>query len=189
MGKWMNGYLEKLAANRKENLEAGGKDRIKLQHKFGKLTARERIERLADPGSFEEIGSVVREFRMGLENEAKPSPSDGVVMGLVNINGKPAMVYSLDFTVMSGSIGDQGVWKIAELVQMAGQRRIPRHRHVRLCRLQDQLQKWIRRTIRIGSPAEKLLSLFRCYPSDSLGFRALHRSHRTGTGIVRLFNI
>ncbi len=69
MGTWMNGYLEKLAANRKENLEAGGKDRIKLQHKLGKLTARERIELLADPGSFEEIGSVVREFRMGLEND------------------------------------------------------------------------------------------------------------------------
>ena len=118
MGQWMNGYLEKLEANRRENLEGGGKDRIKVQHKLGKLTARERIELLADPGSFEEIGSVVREFRMGLEGEAKPSPSDGVVMGLVNIHGKPAMVYALDFTVMSGSIGDQGVWKIAELVQM-----------------------------------------------------------------------
>jgi acetyl-CoA carboxylase carboxyltransferase component len=52
MGKWMNGYLEKLAANREENIAAGGKDRIKLQHKLGKLTARERIELLADPGSF-----------------------------------------------------------------------------------------------------------------------------------------
>ena len=51
MGTWMNGYLQELAANRKENLEAGGKDRIKLQHKLGKLTARERIELLADPGS------------------------------------------------------------------------------------------------------------------------------------------
>jgi acetyl-CoA carboxylase carboxyltransferase component len=125
MGKWMDGYLAKLEANRQENLAGGGKDRIKLQHKLGKLTARERIERLADPGSFEEIGSVVREFRMGIETEARPSPSDGVVMGLVNIHGKPAMVYALDFTVMSGSIGDQGVWKIAELVQMAGQQRIP----------------------------------------------------------------
>jgi len=63
MGKWMNGYLEKLAVNRKENIAAGGKDRIDLQHQLGKLTARERIELLADPGSFEEIGSVVREFR------------------------------------------------------------------------------------------------------------------------------
>ncbi len=125
MGKWMNGYLAKLAANRRENLEAGGAQRIELQHELGKLTARERIERLADPGSFEEIGSLVREFRLGLEGDARPSPSDGVIMGLAEVNGRPLMVYSLDFTVMSGSIGDQGVWKIAELVEMAGQQQMP----------------------------------------------------------------
>jgi len=125
MGKWMNGYLEKLAANRRENLDAGGIERINLQHELGKLTARERIERLADPGSFEEIGSLTREFRLGLEGEARPSPSDGVVMGLAEINGRPLMIYSLDFTVMSGSIGDQGVWKIAELAQMAGRQQMP----------------------------------------------------------------
>jgi acetyl-CoA carboxylase carboxyltransferase component len=125
MGKWMDGYLEKLAANRRENLEGGGADRIERQHQLGKLTARERIERLADPGTFEEIGSLVREFRFGLAGEAKPSPSDGVVMGLARVNERPVMVYCLDFTVMSGSIGDQGVWKIAELVQMAAQEQIP----------------------------------------------------------------
>ena len=125
MGKWMDGYMEKLAANRRENLEAGGSQRIERQHQLGKLSARERIERLADPGTFEEIGSLVREFRMGLEGDPKPSPSDGVIMGMVEINGRPAVVYSLDFTVMSGSIGDQGIWKIAELIGMAGQQQMP----------------------------------------------------------------
>jgi acetyl-CoA carboxylase carboxyltransferase component len=125
MGKWMDTYLEKLHANRRENLEGGGQERIDIQHSLGKLTARERIECLADQGSFEEIGSLVREFRSGLEGEAKPSPSDGVVMGVAMVNGRPIMVYSLDFTVMSGSIGDEGVWKIAELVQMAGQQQMP----------------------------------------------------------------
>ena len=91
MGNWMNGYLEKLAANRKENLEAGGEERIKVQHQLGKLTARERIKILADPGSFEEIGSVVREFRMGMEGDPKPSPSDGIIMGFANVNGKPVI--------------------------------------------------------------------------------------------------
>ena len=121
----MDGYLAKLAANRRENLEAGGQERIDLQHQLGKLTARERIELLADPGTFEEIGSLVREFRFGLDGDAKPSPADGVVMGLAEVSGRPVMVYSLDFTVMSGSIGDQGVWKMAELVQMAGQEQMP----------------------------------------------------------------
>ena len=121
----MNSYLEKLAANRRENTEAGGAQRLELQHQLGKLTARERIEYLTDQGSFEELGSLVREFRFGLEGEAKPSPSDGVVMGLGQVNNRPVMVYSLDFTVMSGSIGDQGIWKIAELIEMAGKQQIP----------------------------------------------------------------
>ena len=125
MGKWMDGYLDKLVKVREENLEAGGKERVELQHQLGKLTARERIDRLADTGTFEEIGSLVREFRNGLEGEAKPSPAEGVVIGLAKINGRPVMVYSMDFTVMSGSIGDQGIWKIAELVQMAGQEQMP----------------------------------------------------------------
>jgi acetyl-CoA carboxylase carboxyltransferase component len=125
MGQWMDGYLAKLDQNRQENLAGGGQKRIELQHSLGKLTARERIEQLVDPGTFEEMGSLVREFRMGLEGEPKPSPSDGVIMGMAEANGRSIMVYSLDFTVMSGSIGDQGVWKIAELVQMAGQQQMP----------------------------------------------------------------
>lgn len=125
MGKWMNGYLEKLAANRRENTDAGGAQRIELQHQLGKLTARERIEYLTDQGSFEELGSLVREFRFGLAGDAKPSPSDGVIMGLARVQGKPVMVYALDFTVMSGSIGDQGIWKIAELIELAGKQQLP----------------------------------------------------------------
>ncbi len=125
MGKWMNSYLDKLTANRRENAEAGGPQRIELQHQLGKLTARERIEYLTDHDSFEELGSMVREFRFGLEGEPKPSPSDGVIMGVAQVQGKPVMVYSLDFTVMSGSIGDQGIWKIAELIEMAGNQQMP----------------------------------------------------------------
>jgi acetyl-CoA carboxylase carboxyltransferase component len=125
MGQWMNGYLERLATNRQENLEGGGQEAIDVQHDLGKLTARERIEHLADPGSFEEMGSLVRDFTAREDREAVASPADGVVMGTIEINGRKAMVYSMDFTVMSGSFGDQGIWKIAELVQMAGQEQMP----------------------------------------------------------------
>ncbi len=125
MGQWMDGYLAKLEQNRQENRAGGGQKSIELQHSLGKLTARERIERLVDPGTFEEMGSLVREFRMGLAGEPKPSPSDGVIMGMGEVNGRSAMIYALDFTVMSGSIGDQGIWKIAELAQMAGQQQMP----------------------------------------------------------------
>ena len=81
MGQWMDGYLEKLAVNNRENLEGGGQDRIALQHDLGKLTARERIDYLADPGSFQELGSLVRDIRNQLGELDKPSPADGVVMG------------------------------------------------------------------------------------------------------------
>lgn len=125
MGKWMDGYLEKLVKVREENARGGGEKRVELQHKLGKLTARERIDLLADPGTFEELGSVVREFNFPPDGGERPSPADGVVMGLVKVKGRQVMVYSLDFTVMSGAIGDQGVWKIAELIRMAGQEQVP----------------------------------------------------------------
>ena len=125
MGKWMDGYLERLRKLRTESQLGGGTDRIELQHSLGKLTARERIQELLDPGSFEELGSLVREPSGLFDLAGRPTPGDGVVMGLGRIKGRPVMVYATDFTLMSGSIGDQGVWKIAELVQMAGQQRMP----------------------------------------------------------------
>lgn len=125
MGQWMDGFMEKLAGNRDENLAGGGPDRIALQHELGKMTARERIEALADPGTFTELGSLVRDPRTVLGQHDKPSPSDGVVMGSAEISGRQILVYATDFTVMSGSLGEQGVWKIAELVEMAGKQQVP----------------------------------------------------------------
>jgi acetyl-CoA carboxylase carboxyltransferase component len=125
MGKWMEGYLERLEKIRGENLKAGGEQRIRIQHSLGKLTARERIEQFLDPGSFQELGSLVREPSGLLDLAGRPTPGDGVVMGLGRVEGRHVMVYSMDFTLLSGSLGDQGVWKMAELVQMAGQQRIP----------------------------------------------------------------
>ena len=126
MGQWMDGYLEKMEKVRREGMIGGGEDRIRIQHDLGKLTARERIDLLADPGSFEEMGTLVRDNALhGQEDGEIPSPCDGVVMGLARIDGRPVMVYATDFTVMSGSIGNQGAWKIAELVKMAGLEQIP----------------------------------------------------------------
>ena len=71
----MDGYLEKLAVVRRENLAAGGPEAIDRQHELGKLTARERIERLADPGSFEEMGSLVRAFKVPGDANGSPSPA------------------------------------------------------------------------------------------------------------------
>jgi len=125
MGKWMDGYLARMTALDEEALRGGGQERTDIQHGLGKLTARERIDKLVDPGSFRELGSNVRDPAAQLRATPKPSPGDGVVMGVAEVGGRQVMVYSLDFTVMSGTIGDQGVWKLAELVQMAGQEQVP----------------------------------------------------------------
>jgi acetyl-CoA carboxylase carboxyltransferase component len=125
MGKWMNGYLDRLIQNHRDNLDGGGKDRIEEQHSLGKLTARERIDRLVDPGSFDELGSLVKDPYRGRVENPKPSPTDGIVMGLAQVNGRQVMVYSFDFTVMSGAIGIQGIWKLAELAEMAGREQVP----------------------------------------------------------------
>lgn len=125
MGKWMDGYLNKLALVRRQNLEGGGSDRIACMHQLGKLTARQRIERLVDPGTFEEIGSIVTDSCPAEDGTSRPSPSDGIVMGFARINNRPAALYAVDFTVMSGAIGDQASWKLADLTTMAGQQQIP----------------------------------------------------------------
>lgn len=125
MGEWMNGYMDKLAALRQANLDGGGPDRVRMVHELGKLTARERIDQLTDAGSFEEIGSAVTDASPPYDGVVRPSPSDGVVMGLAAIDGRPVAIYATDFTVMSGAIGDQAAWKLADLSQMAGQMQIP----------------------------------------------------------------
>jgi acetyl-CoA carboxylase carboxyltransferase component len=125
MGKWMNGYLDKLSNVRQENLAGGGKNRIDLIHTLGKLTARERIDQLVDPGTFEEIGAVVTDSRPPYDGKTRPAPADGIVMGVGKVNDRLIALYVMDFSVMSGSIGDQASWKLADLTKMAGQMQIP----------------------------------------------------------------
>ena len=121
----MDGYLQRLSRVQDENLAGGGEDRLRLQHELGKLSARERINRLVDPGTFQEMGSLVKDTRPPFDGRQRPSPADGVVMGLAGINGRQVALYSMDFSVMSGSIGDQAAWKLAELTEAAGRNQMP----------------------------------------------------------------
>jgi acetyl-CoA carboxylase carboxyltransferase component len=125
MGQWMDGYLSRLERVRRENQEGGGEKRLQEIRDLGKLGARERIGKLTDPGTFEEIGSLVCDVRLPYDGRKRPSPADGVVMGLGSVRGRTAAVYALDFSVMSGSLGDQAVWKMNDLTKMAGQMGIP----------------------------------------------------------------
>ena len=111
--------LQDLANRRDEAKLGGGQDRIDRQHAKGKLTARERIEVLLDDDSFEELGMFVRHqtHDFGLENN-RPY-GDGVVTGYGTIEGRLVYVYSQDFTVFGGSLGQAHAQKIIKIMKLA----------------------------------------------------------------------
>ncbi len=97
----------------------GGKDRIEKQHKQGKLTARERIDGLVDPGSFEESGLFAQHRATLFGMADKEFPADGVVTGCASISGRLVYLASQDFTVGGGAAGEVHSLKIAETMQMS----------------------------------------------------------------------
>lgn len=97
----------------------GGAKRINAQHAKGKLTARERIEILLDPESFQETGMFVEHRCSNFGMEDKKFMGDGVVTGHGTINGRLVFVYSQDFTVLGGSLGEYHAKKICDLIDSA----------------------------------------------------------------------
>ena len=95
-----------LRGRKGEALVAGGADAIARQHERGKLTARERIERLLDPGSFVETDMLVRHRSHGFGIENKRPYSDAVVTGWGTIASRKVFVFAQDFTVFGGSLGE-----------------------------------------------------------------------------------
>ena len=96
--------LSALDKRRKRILQAGGQDRIEKQHKSGKLTARERIEMLFDPGTFVEVDNFIESRIDDFGLDKKRVPGDGVGTGYGEIGGKTVFVSSEDFTVIGGSL-------------------------------------------------------------------------------------
>jgi len=111
--------IQNLRNRKAESGLGGGPDRIASQHKKGKLTARERLDLLLDKGSFHETDAFVvhRTHDFGLE-ESKYS-GDGVVTGWGTIEGRLVYVYSQDFTVLGGSLGEAHAGKICKILELA----------------------------------------------------------------------
>jgi propionyl-CoA carboxylase beta chain len=121
----MQEILEKLERRRAEARAGGGKKRTDAQHARGKLTARERIELLLDPQSFEEIDMFVEHRCTEFGMEKTRIPGDGVVTGWGAINGRNVYVFAKDFTVFGGSLSEAHARKITKLQDMALQNRAP----------------------------------------------------------------
>ncbi|MGB2798965.1 MAG: acyl-CoA carboxylase subunit beta [Dehalococcoidia bacterium] len=117
MGKLMEERLEEFRELKKKAALGGGPEKIEKQHEKGKLTARERLDRLLDPGSFVELGSLV--------GHLDGTPGDGIVAGHGTIDGRAVCIYSQDATVLGGSIGGQHGNKMYRTVDRALNARVP----------------------------------------------------------------
>lgn len=111
--------VRELEKQRDQARLGGGQARIDAQHERGKLTARERIEVLVDPDSFEEYDMFVEHRSTNFGMADKKIPGDGVVTGHGTINGRLVFIYSQDFTVFGGSLSETNARKICKIQDMA----------------------------------------------------------------------
>lgn len=113
------GTLDNIEKARLKARLGGGQDKIDKQHSKGKLTARERIDLLLDPGSFTETLQFVKHRCSDFGMEKKQIPGDGCVVGYGTINGRLVCVFSQDFTVLGGSLGEYHAKKINAIQDQA----------------------------------------------------------------------
>jgi propionyl-CoA carboxylase beta chain len=115
----MRQKLEHLEALRRQAELGGGEKRIKAQHERGKLSARERLDVLLDPGSFIETDRFVTHRATGFGLEDEKYLGDGVVTGYGAIHGRLVYVFSQDFTVFGGSLAEAHAEKIVKIMDLA----------------------------------------------------------------------
>ncbi len=115
--------LEEKIKDLQEKMKAaetgGGEDRIKKQHDSNKMTARERIEYLLDPGTFHEIDKLVLSDNIKFGMDKKRIYGDGFVTGHGELDGRKVFVFAQDFTVFGGSLSGANAQKIVKIMDMA----------------------------------------------------------------------
>jgi propionyl-CoA carboxylase beta chain len=114
--------MERMKEMRRRYAEArkgGGAERVAKQHAAGKLTARERIDALFDPGSFHELDALVVHRNYDFGTDKQRVPGDGVVTGHGRIGGRPVFVFAQDFTVFGGSLSETFAEKICKVMDLA----------------------------------------------------------------------
>lgn len=119
------GKIEDLRSRIDEAVHAGSARAVDKQHAKGKKTARERIEMLVDPDSFTEIDEFARHRAHNFGMEKNRPYGDGVVIGTATVDGRPIALYSQDFTVFGGSLGEVHAEKIVKIAEFALKSGIP----------------------------------------------------------------
>lgn len=115
----LNAKFEQFKELNKQAELGGGQDRIDKQHDSGKKTARERIETLLDPGTFNEIDKMVTHRATDFGIDKQKYPGDGVVSGYGKIEGRLVYVFAQDFTVFGGTLSRSNADKIAKIQELA----------------------------------------------------------------------
>ena len=116
---------DSLTERRAEARMGGGQDRIDAQHARGKLTVRERINRLLDPNSFEELGPFLEHRHTAFGLDRQRHAGDGVVTGFGYIDGRRVAVFAQDFTVLGGSFSETQALKVGRLLETATSSGLP----------------------------------------------------------------
>ena len=111
--------MQRLDEMNEKALLGGGADRIKKQHDSGKLTARERIDLLLDPGSFVELDRFVTHRATDFGMQDQKFLGDGVVTGYGLVDGRKVFVFAQDFTVFGGSLSGAYAQKICKVMDLA----------------------------------------------------------------------
>ncbi|MFS0781027.1 acyl-CoA carboxylase subunit beta [Bacillus sp. 1P06AnD] len=117
--------INELYDKRREVELGGGDSKIDKQHEKGKLTARERIELLVDPGSFVELSPFIAHRCNDFGLDEVDGPGDGVVTGYGKVNGRDIYLFSQDFTVFGGALGEMHAKKIANVMDLAAKNGAP----------------------------------------------------------------
>jgi propionyl-CoA carboxylase beta chain len=105
--------------------QGGGPERVARQHSEGKLTARERVDLLLDPGSFFELDRLVEHRSSDFGMDRNRIPGDGIVSGAGAVDGRPVYVFAQDFTVFGGSLSEANAEKICKVMDLAVQNGAP----------------------------------------------------------------
>ena len=117
--------IQDLVRRQADALASGGAERIARRHAKGQLSARERVERLFPPDSFQEFGLHAQHDTRGFGMEQKSLPTDGVITGVGYVDGRPVAGFSQDFMIAGGSLGRVHARKICDLMDYAGRAGMP----------------------------------------------------------------
>ncbi|MBE0479942.1 MAG: acyl-CoA carboxylase subunit beta, partial [Dehalococcoidia bacterium] len=121
----MKELIQELDERRKKLEPGGGKADIEKQHGRGKLTAWERIQKLFDPGTFQEIGIWTKPMKTGFDIDERELPRDSVIVGFGKVNGRDIYSYAHDFTVLAGTQSTIQNSKVARAMEQAMEEGIP----------------------------------------------------------------